>query len=309
MLLISSIVMLIPLRVKADTTEDLLNIYGMTLGGPVRSEVEEEIASAENDLGNALYRQYETESYNKVIEKYVQERARQQAEVMSSARSYLNQMEKYSSLIENNILTADIKSLLSFDSNYKASNKYADTLISSLDYYQSYYTYKSTDIDINSIVDRVYTARRLYSESIDAASIGDVKNIRFVLPIERKVNSAYGMRIDPIHRTEIRFHSGTDYFAPEGTEIYSLFSGEVISSGWSDSIGYFVTIQSSENIKFLVCHCSELKVADGDYVNQYDLIALSGGTGSRCTGPHLHMALYINGVSYNVDDLFTQNSK
>lgn len=307
--MISLMVMQQPLIVRADTTEDLLNVYGMTLGGPVRSDVEQEIEAAENDLGNALFLQHEMESYNKVIEKYVQERARQQAEVTSSAISYLNQMEKYSQKIEYGILSSDIGDLLTYDSNYKTSNKYAQTLIESLDYYQSYYSYKETDFDISGIVDRVYTARQLYSESIDAASIGDVKNIRFIMPIDRKVNSSYGMRIDPIHRTEIRFHAGTDYYAPEGTEIYSLFSGEVISSGWSSSIGYFVTIQSSENIKFMVCHCSELFVTEGDYVSQYDLIALSGSTGSRCDGPHLHMALYINGVSYDVDKLFTQDLK
>lgn len=308
-MLLTSLIAMQPLIVKADTTEDLLNVYGMTLGGPVRSEVEQQIEDAENDLGNALFIQHETESYNKLIEQYVQERARQQSEVMSSATSYLNQMEKYSHKIEDNILTADISELLAYDSNYKISNQYADTLINSLDYYQSYYSYKKTDIDINSIVDRVYIAYQLYSESIDAASIGDVKDIKFIMPIDRKVNSNYGMRIDPIRRTEIRFHAGTDYNAPEGTDIYSLFSGEVISAGWSNSIGYFVVIQSSDNIKFMVCHCSEIYVSEGDKVSQYDTIALTGSTGSRCTGPHLHMALYINGVSYDVDKLFTQNLK
>lgn len=293
-----------PIQVEADTTEDLLNVYGMTLGGPIRSELEKEIEEAEKELSGALFVQHEAESYNRLIEQYLQERERKQSEIIISVNSYLKQMDINARWIEDNLLTGDITNLLKLDSNYKQSNSYADTLVASLDYYQSYYSYKEVDVDVSGIVDRVYAARRLYSDSIDAASIGDVTNIRFPMSTERNVTSSYGMRIDPVTRMDVRFHAGTDYAAAIGTEVYSLFSGEVISTGWSDTIGYFATVQSSENIKFLICHCSEILVQEGDYVNQYDIIAYSGDTGSRCTGPHLHLALYINGVSYDVDELF-----
>lgn len=304
-----SLLVIQPMKVNADTTEDLLNVYGMTLGGPIRSEIEEQITDAERQLGEALFVQRETESYNRLIEQYTKERARQQSAIISEATSYLNQMDKYAVQIESSILSADISDLLKYDSNYKSCNRYADTLIDSLDYYQSYYDYKTNDIDIDKIVDKVQVARQLYSESIDAVSIGEIKNIKFIMPIERRVNSSYGMRIDPIKRTQIRFHSGTDYYAQEGTPVYALLSGKVISAGWSNSVGNFITVQSSENIKYYICHLSEIQVEVGEQIQQYQQIALSGNTGSSSTGAHLHIALYINGVSYDVDKLYTQNLK
>ena len=62
-----------------------------------------------------------------------------------------------------------------------------------------------------------------------------------------------------------------------------------------------------DNIKYFICHCSEIYVTVGQQVNQYDIIASSGNTGSRTTGPHLHLALYINGVTYDVSKLFKSN--
>lgn len=296
-----------PIVAKADTTEDLLNVYGLTLGGPIRSDIERQMEEAEEQLGNALQLQRQTEEYNLVLEKYIENKYNKQEELNNAVNQYLNYLNSTANKIEKNILDGDINELIKDDNAYKVNNSYLTTLIDSLNYFQIDYSYRDDDFDISGITDKLYSARQLYSDSIDAMSIGDVKEIKYIMPITRGVNSSYGMRIDPIGRSSLKFHAGTDYYAPYGTEVRALFDGVVISSGWSNEMGYFITIQSGENIKYLVCHLSEILVSNGQVVEQYDKIALSGNTGSRCTGAHLHLALYINGVSYDVDALFTQN--
>jgi murein DD-endopeptidase MepM/ murein hydrolase activator NlpD len=87
--------------------------------------------------------------------------------------------------------------------------------------------------------------------------------------------------------------------------VRALFDGKVIDVGYSQSSGNYITIQSSDKIKYFICHLNESLVEKGDYVNQYDVIALSGATGNKCTGPTLHLALFINGATYDVTKLFS----
>ena len=47
----------------------------------------------------------------------------------------------------------------------------------------------------------------------------------------RQTASGYGMRIDPIYRTP-RFHSGMDFSARQGTEIYATGNGVVTFASW-----------------------------------------------------------------------------
>ena len=306
MMLFSSVLLIsIPaIEVNAETTEDLLNVYGLTLGGPVKSEIEKHIEALEWDLTSMQTQEDIAKQYNDVLVIYYEERDKRIDNVLNDVNAYQKRNADICSSINDEILTADIDSLLRLDSQYKTNTKYMNELLSSINEYKLDYAYRSISTNTSAIENELEQANQLYIESIDAFDLGKVKNIGFVLDNDRHINSPYGYRVDPIDTEHIRFHSGTDYRAVEGTPIHALFNGVVIDCGWSNSIGNYVTVQSGDNVKYLICHCSGLNVVKDQQVMQGDILGYVGGTGTRCTGPHLHLALYLNGVTYDVDRLF-----
>lgn len=301
-LLISSLIL--NTTVYADDVEDVLNVYGMTLGKPIVSELEQEISDLEQQIQDRKDLQAMDEKYNSILSQYIEKREQLMGSILSDISIYQSRNKTLSEYISGNILEADIKTLLSCDSSYKSNNSNMNTLLESVNNFYLDYNYKDVTYDTSEFEVQLLNTKELYVEALDTYDVGDVKNIRWILPNERHINSSFGYRVDPLNSDEIRFHSGTDYHAYTGTEIGALFNGVVISCGWSDTIGYFITVQSGDNIKYLVCHLSKILVTEGQWVNQYDTIGLVGGTGTRCTGPHLHLALYINGNAYDVERLF-----
>lgn len=296
----------LPVRVYAEDTEDLLNIYGMTLGKPDTSEIEKEMQSIEQDILGMQAQQAINEEYNAIMKLYIEKKQATMDTVLDNISTYQDNNSKIESYISNNILDADIDTILKYDSSYKSNTNSINDLLSVLNEFSVDEDFKNVDFDTSNLEAQLVDAKVLYADAIDTYDLGDVTNIKWVMPNERKVNSRFGYRVDPLDSSVIRYHSGTDYRAPEGTPIGALFNGVVSSCGWSDTCGYYVTVQCGDNIKYFICHCSELLVEEGQIVKQYDTLALSGGTGTRSTGPHLHMAIYINGCAYDVDVLYQQ---
>ena len=114
----------------------------------------------------------------------------------------------------------------------------------------------------------------------------------------RYVTSTVGGRASPggIGSTN---HKGTDigrvgYTSP----IYAAKSGTVIVSQYSSSYGNYVVISHGSGNTTLYGHMSSRKVEAGQYVNQGDVIGITGSTG-HSTGPHLHFEITENGVRIN----------
>lgn len=293
-----------PITSHAEDTEDLLNMYDLTLGKPDATEIETEINKIEQDMLGMQTQQEINEEYNALLELYIEKKTTVMNEVMEDVSVYQSNNEVISKYISSNILEADINDLLLNDASYKSNNVDINILLSRLNTFSLDESFKNVDFDTSILEAKLADAKVVYADAIDTFELGDVTNIKWVLPNDRYVTSTFGYRVDPLNSKSIRYHSGTDYRAPEGTPISALFNGVVTSCGWSDSAGYFITIESGENIRYFVCHLSEIQVEKGQTVKQYDVIGLSGGTGSRSTGPHLHLALYINGSTYDVDTLF-----
>lgn len=293
-----------PITVKADDTEDLLNIYGLTLGGPSKTDIESTIDDAESALASMQTHQSINEEHNAILREYIEKREAELNTILGDIEIYQSNNRIIESSINKSVLDSPIEELIELDNNYKGNVHKMNSLLSVMNDYKVSADYKSIQGDLSEVERRLEEAKSTYAQSVDTYNLGEVSNIEWILPNEKYITSVYGYRVDPLNSDEVRFHAGTDYRAPTGTPIGALFNGTVISCGWSDSIGYFVTVQCGDNVKYLICHCSELNVVVGQEVNQYDILAYSGGTGSRSTGPHLHLALYLNGVTYNVDELF-----
>ena len=82
------------------------------------------------------------------------------------------------------------------------------------------------------------------------------------------------------------------------TEIHAAKAGTVIVSQYSSSYGNYVVVSHGSGNTTLYAHMSSRKVSVGAYVNQGDVLGITGSTG-HSTGPHLHFEISENGVRIN----------
>jgi len=112
------------------------------------------------------------------------------------------------------------------------------------------------------------------------------KGIQFIKPvtgfISRRFNPAKG-------------HMGLDYVVKEGTPVYATAGGFVVFSDYTVEDGNTIIISHSDEYISVYKHCSSLIKKQREKVEQGELIAMSGNSGSLTTGPHLHFEIWENG--------------
>lgn len=119
----------------------------------------------------------------------------------------------------------------------------------------------------------------------------------YAIPVSGYNSSGFGYRLHPI-LNEVKFHYGTDFAANAGEDVCAFADGTVTFAGYSDSYGYYVTIDHGGGWTSLYAHCSKLYAQTGQTVAAGEKIALVGATG-LATGPHLHFELRLDGVYHN----------
>ncbi|HCY74029.1 MAG TPA: hypothetical protein DHU75_08185 [Rikenellaceae bacterium] len=109
------------------------------------------------------------------------------------------------------------------------------------------------------------------------------------LPLKHiKVNSPFGVRKDPLNKRTKRIHNGLDLKA-KFEEVHSMLPGVVTAASYSTNGGYYVTV----NHGACACsylHLSKILVKVGQRIKAGHIIAVSGNSGKRTTGPHLHIS-------------------
>lgn len=143
-------------------------------------------------------------------------------------------------------------------------------------------------------------AKKKSSKSDSASSVQTYKgNGQFQWPsaASATITSPYGYRVHPITKTR-RLHRGIDIGAPAGTNVLAAEAGTVITAGWNNSYGYYVTISHGSGLVTLYAHNSKLIVSRGQTVSKGQVIAKVGSTGDS-TGPHVHFEVMVNGALQN----------
>ena len=102
------------------------------------------------------------------------------------------------------------------------------------------------------------------------------------------VTSPFGYRTDPFTRKRA-FHSGIDLRA-NYEPAYAITYDEVIHVGYDNRSGLFVTIRHG-SITLSYCPLSQSLVTKVTHVRPGTPIGITGNSGSRSTGPHLHLTL------------------
>lgn len=99
-----------------------------------------------------------------------------------------------------------------------------------------------------------------------------------------------------------QLHKGIDIGVPVGTGAAAIGDGIVTETGCSSSWGKYIRYRLKDGKVVLYAHLSKILKDRGDAVTQGEIIALTGNTGAS-TGPHLHFAVYENGISTNPERL------
>lgn len=113
-----------------------------------------------------------------------------------------------------------------------------------------------------------------------------------------KVTSTFGYRTSPTTGLPLEYHNGVDLSAAMGTPVYSPEAGTVLNA-WNDESGgggLSVVIKHAGDWRTGFCHLSQFAVSAGQSVKKGQLIAYTGNTGGKTTGPHLHFRM-VNGLT------------
>jgi murein DD-endopeptidase len=110
------------------------------------------------------------------------------------------------------------------------------------------------------------------------------------------VTSPFGNRFDPFSG-KVAQHKGVDLRA-HFQRVYAMLPGVIVKVGSESNGGNFVCIRHGDYMA-TYCHLSQILVHKGDAVKAGDIVAVSGDSGQRCHGAHLHYSLKYKGKIVN----------
>ena len=99
-----------------------------------------------------------------------------------------------------------------------------------------------------------------------------------------------------------RCHSGADYGAPAGTEVFAAADGTVISIS-NGSYGKQITIEHADGFKTIYAQLDEIRTSEGEQVTKGTVIAtIAESIGENTTKPHLHFEIKKNDKYENPEE-------
>lgn len=173
----------------------------------------------------------------------------------------------------------------------------------------------SADIVVNTtkrldmLTKQLVVQSRSFDEVIELAKNKEamLASIPAIQPVSnkklRRVASGFNYRIHPIYKVR-HFHTGIDFSAPRGTEIYATGDAtvkEVIRK--KRGYGNHVILDHGFGYETLYAHMSGFNVKKGDKVKRGDVIGYVGSTGTS-TAPHCHYEVIKNGEKINPMNFF-----
>jgi murein DD-endopeptidase MepM/ murein hydrolase activator NlpD len=109
------------------------------------------------------------------------------------------------------------------------------------------------------------------------------------------MRSGFGLRRHPI-LGYTKMHTGVDWAAPSGTQIYASGNGTVEKVGWESGYGKYIRIRHTNGYETAYGHLTAYArgIDEGTRVRQGQVIGFVGSTGLS-TGSHLHYEILVNG--------------
>jgi len=126
---------------------------------------------------------------------------------------------------------------------------------------------------------------------------------KFSLPLKKYIiTSGFGVRrVDKKGKT-LWQHTGVDFVAPRGTEVFPVARGKVLQVIKDYPLyGNAVIIEHGRGVKSFYMHLDEVTCVEGEIITAEMSLGALGSTGLS-TGAHLHLGIYLFGVP--VDPLY-----
>ncbi len=173
--------------------------------------------------------------------------------------------------------------------------------------FEDLYGYKNSELVIyvsrklSSVASQLYYQSKSYDEVFEMAKNKSqmLACIPAIIPLKEseitQISSYFGYRTDPVYRVS-KFHSGMDFAAPVGTDVFVTGDGtveEVENNYWG--YGNIITIDHGYGFKTRYAHLSKFAVRKGQKVKRGQVIGYVGNTG-KSTGSHLHYEVLKNGT-------------
>lgn len=153
---------------------------------------------------------------------------------------------------------------------------------------------------LDKIRKKIYIQSKSFDELIVLArEKGEMlRSIPAIQPVSNKdlkrTASGYGLRIHPIYKIS-KFHSGMDFTAPTGTDVFSTGDGVVKTvKSQRRELGNHIIIDHGFGYQTVYAHLDGFNVKAGQKVKRGDIIGFVGNTGLS-TAPHLHYEVLLNG--------------
>jgi murein DD-endopeptidase MepM/ murein hydrolase activator NlpD len=114
----------------------------------------------------------------------------------------------------------------------------------------------------------------------------------------RVITQAFGANPDYYKQFGLPGHDGLDFRAPEGSPIFAIDAGRVITvyrnplpkSKGGHNYGIHLRVGHNSAYESIYAHLSQVSVSSGSVVDAGTLIGLAGNTGNS-RGAHLHLTL------------------
>ena len=176
---------------------------------------------------------------------------------------------------------------------------------STVDRYENLIGYNNSDVVLHVARQLDTLAGQLYHQSVSYDEVFEMARkkaemlacIPAIIPVKtsdiKQISSYFGYRTDPIYKVT-KYHSGMDFAAHKGTEVYASGDGEVVSlerNHWG--YGNIITVDHGYGYKTRYAHLSKFAVQKGQKVKRGQLVGYVGSTG-KATGPHLHYEVLKN---------------
>ena len=124
---------------------------------------------------------------------------------------------------------------------------------------------------------------------------------QYSFPVKRDdflfITSPFGMRQDPMDKSKQQMHKGIDIRARKDDVLSTESGGKVVAVNHSTNTGggKSVTIEyartDGSKVQTTYMHLSSISVKAGDEVKAGQKLGVSGNTGTRTTGEHLHFGV------------------